>query len=61
MMNVDQRDLSIISAIEVDLAAARRESRFEDVLYCLDEILVHHKYTESAAVKSRCADVLRTA
>jgi hypothetical protein len=61
MMNVDQRDLSMLSAIEIDLLAARRRGRFEDVLYCLDEILVHHKYSESDAVKSRCADLLRTA
>jgi hypothetical protein len=58
MKNVDQRDLFIISAIEVDLVAARRESRFEDALSCLDEILVHHKHTESDAVKARCAALL---
>jgi hypothetical protein len=59
MRNVDQRDLSIISAIELDLAKARRAGRFEAVLECLDEILVHHKHTENVAVKSRCADILR--
>lgn len=58
MKNVDQRGLTIIFAIEVDLVAARRESRFEDVLSCLEEILVHHKFTESDTVKSRCAALL---
>ncbi len=61
MKNVDQRALSIISAVEIDLAAARRESRFEDALCCLEEILSHYKYNESDTVKSRCADLLRTA
>ena len=61
MKNIDRRELSLLSAIEVDLAAARRESRFEDALNCLDEIFVHHKLTESDAVKSRCAELLRAA
>jgi hypothetical protein len=61
MKNIDRRELSLISAIEGDLAAARHASRFEDVLNCLDEILVHHKFTESNRVKLRCASLLRAA
>jgi hypothetical protein len=58
MKNVDQRDLSIVSVIEVDLVAARRESRFEDALHHLDEIFVLHKHTESDATRVRCAALL---
>jgi hypothetical protein len=58
MKNVDQRDLSIISAIEVDLATARRESRFEDALHHLDEIFVFHKHADSEMIKARCAVLL---
>jgi len=58
MKNVDQRDLSIISAIELDLVAARREGRFEDALHHLDEIFVLHKHTESNAAKVHCAALL---
>ena len=58
MKNVDQRDVSIVSAIEVDLVAARRESRFEDALHHLDEIFVLHMHTDSDAIRSRCAALL---
>jgi hypothetical protein len=57
MKNVDQ----LISAIEINLSAARRERRFEDVLDCLDEIFVHHKHNSNEAVKNRCAEILQAA
>jgi hypothetical protein len=58
MKNVDQRELSIISAIEIDLVSARREGRFEDALHHLDEIFVVHKHTGCDAIRSRCAALL---
>ncbi|MBR1124521.1 hypothetical protein JQ628_23545 [Bradyrhizobium lablabi] len=61
MINIDRRALNLVDAIEIDLRAARAESRFEDVLECLDEILVHHKHTESGLVRSRCEEILRGA
>jgi len=60
MKDVDQRDLAMILAIEVDLKKARQEERFEDVLHCLDEIFVHHMHTDSAVVRGRCSTLLRS-
>lgn len=58
MMNVDQRDVSALTAIESDLVSARREGRFEDVLHHLDEVFVVHKHTASEAIRTRCAALL---
>jgi hypothetical protein len=58
MKNVDQRDVSTLSAIEIDLVSARREGRFEDALHHLDEILVMHKHADCDAIRSRCAALL---
>lgn len=58
MKNVDQREQSIISAIEIDLAVARREGRFEDVLHHLDEIFVVHEHTDCDEAKARCVVLL---
>jgi hypothetical protein len=48
----------ILTKIEKDLAAARREGRFEDVLLDLQEIFVMYGFTESEPVKTRCAALL---
>jgi hypothetical protein len=48
----------ILTKIEKDLAAARREGRFEDALLDLQEIFVMYGFTESEAVKARCAALL---
>ncbi|MFZ2160456.1 MAG: hypothetical protein WAV72_30650 [Bradyrhizobium sp.] len=58
MKNVYQRDLSIISAIEIDLVSARREGRFEDALHHLDEIFVVHKHTDCDETRARCVVLL---
>jgi hypothetical protein len=47
-----------VDEIERELAAARRESRFEDALEHLDEIFVIHLHTESEPTRLRCAAML---
>ena len=51
-------DTETVSNIETDLAAARREGRFEDVLHHLDEIFVFHMHTASDRIRARCAALL---
>jgi hypothetical protein len=48
----------ILTRVEKNLAAARREGRFEDALLDLQEILVMYELTESEPVKARCAALL---
>ena len=58
MKNIVKTELQILDAVQADLQASRRQGRFEDVLLCVEEIFVMHKFTESAAVKVRCAALL---
>lgn len=58
MKNAVKSEVETVAAIETDLAAARREGRFEDALHHLDEIFVLHKHTESEPIKARCATLL---
>jgi hypothetical protein len=47
-----------VAKMEKDLAAARREGRFDDMLDDLGEILGIHMNTESETIKARCAALL---
>jgi hypothetical protein len=60
MKNASQKTnaAKILIKVEKDLAAARREGRFEDVLLDLQEIFVMYELTESEPVKARCAALL---
>jgi pentatricopeptide repeat protein len=48
----------MVTRIEKDLSAARREGRFDDALYYFEEMLAVHMNTESEPVKARCAALL---
>jgi hypothetical protein len=51
-------DTETVTNIEADLAAARREGRFEDALHHLDEIFVFHMHTACDLIRARCAALL---
>ncbi len=58
MKSAVKSEAESVGIIEKDLAAARREGRFEDALHHLDELFVIHKHTESDQVKACCAALL---
>lgn len=58
MKNIARTEVQILDAVQADLQASRRDGRFEDMLLCVEEIFVIHKFTENAAVKARCAALL---
>jgi hypothetical protein len=52
------RESEIVTIIEKDLIAARREGRFEDAFHHLDEIFVTHLHTDSEPTRLRCAALM---
>jgi hypothetical protein len=52
------KELEMISRIEDDMKAARRQSRFEDMLHHLDEIFVFYLHADNDTIRARCAAVL---
>ena len=57
-INQNTFEVESVVAIAKDLATARRESRFGDALFHLEEILAVHMHTESNPLRTRCAELL---
>lgn len=51
-------EAEMVAGVESDLIAACHESRFDDVLIHLDELLGAHKNTQDDALRARCAVLL---
>ena len=51
-------ETEMVAGVENDLIAARRESRFEDALFHLGELVAVHTNTEDGSLRARCATLL---
>jgi len=47
-----------VAAIEIDLTAARRDERFADAVFHLEELMAVHMHTNSEPLRLRCAQLL---
>jgi len=57
-VNQNTFEIESFAAIVTELGVARREGRFEDALFHLEEILAVHTHTESNPLRARCAELL---
>lgn len=51
-------EAEMVAGVENDLISARRGSRFEDVVFHLDELVAVHTHTEDDLLRARCAALL---
>lgn len=54
-----KHELTMLARIEKDLAKARGDGRFNDVIVHLEELVPFQMFSDDQATRDRCAAILR--